>query len=169
MSSQTYKRIQNELLQIIKQKTPPKGISLFPKTPKDLFLWEALIEGPPNSVYQNLKFKIQIIIPKDYPYKPPTVVFLTKTYHPNVDNYGNICLDILKEKWSAVYNLSQVMISLQVLLEHPNNDSPLNVEAANLWHNKEKYLAKIKEWYDYEEELNNDEFFSSDESDNSYI
>ena len=171
MSSQTHRRLQKELLQIIKQESPPRGIFLFPKDPMDLFVWDALIEGPSNSVYADLKFKLEVSIPKDYPFKLPNVIFVTKTFHPNVDNVGNICLDILKENWSAVYNITQIMISLQVLLEHPNNESPLNVEAANLWHDKVKYQNKVKEWYNYEDEVKEDELFSSEDdfSDHSYI
>ena len=29
-------------------------------------------------------------------YKAPTVKFVTPCFHPNVDQFGNICLDILK-------------------------------------------------------------------------
>lgn len=39
---------------------------------------------------------------------------------------GTICLDILKDKWTAAYSVSTVLISLQSLLGEPNNDSPLN-------------------------------------------
>lgn len=163
MSTQTQKRLQKELLQIIKQENSPKGISLFPKSPDDLYLWEAIIEGPINSTYQDLKFKLEIKIPKEYPYKLPSVLFVTKIFHPNVDEVGNICLDILKENWSAVYNIIQVMISVQVLLEHPNNASPLNIEAANSWHDKKKLNKKVKEWYDYQEEIRENEFDSSEE------
>lgn len=46
---------------------------------------------------------------------------------------GNICLDILKEKWSAVYNVQTILLSLQSLLGEPNNASPLNAQAADLW------------------------------------
>ena len=31
-----------------------------------------------------------------YPYSPPVVKFETPCFHPNVDQHGNICLDILK-------------------------------------------------------------------------
>ena len=58
---------------------------------------------------------------------------MTPCFHPNVDEHGNICLDILKEKWSAAYSVTTVLISLQSLLGEPNNDSPLNTTAAELW------------------------------------
>ena len=40
-----------------------------------------------------------------YPYQSPTVKFMTPCFHPNVDTHGNICLDILKENWSAAYEV----------------------------------------------------------------
>ena len=54
---------------------------------------------------------------------------------------GNICLDILKEKWSAVYNVQTILLSLQSLLGEPNNASPLNAQAADLW---DKDMAEYK-------------------------
>jgi ubiquitin-conjugating enzyme E2 C len=68
-------------------------------------------------------------------------------YHPNVDTHGNICLDILKEKWSAVYNVQTVLLSLQSLLGEPNNDSPLNLAAAEMWDKKEEFKEQVlKVW-----------------------
>ena len=46
---------------------------------------------------------------------------------------GTICLDILKDKWSAAYSVATVLLSLQSLLGEPNNDSPLNPQAAGQW------------------------------------
>jgi ubiquitin-conjugating enzyme E2 C len=48
------------------------------------------------------------------------VLFKTPIYHPNIDFSGRICLDILKDKWSAIYNVQTVLLSLQSLLGEPN-------------------------------------------------
>lgn len=69
-------------------------------------------------------------------------------FHPNVDQYGNICLDILKDKWSAIYNVRTVLLSIQTLLNDPNNDSPLNSQAALLWENQEEYRKMVKKKYE---------------------
>ena len=49
-------------------------------------------------------------------------------YHPNIDMSGNICLDVLKEKWTAAYSMQSVLLSLQSLLGEPNTRSPLNAQ-----------------------------------------
>jgi ubiquitin-conjugating enzyme E2 C len=125
------KRLQTELMQLMLSATP--GISAFPDTPSDLLAWTATIAGPAETPYASLSLKLSFAFPANYPYAPPTVLFKTPIYHPNVDFSGRICLDILKDKWSAVYNVQSVLLSLQSLLGEPNNSSPLNGQAAQLW------------------------------------
>lgn len=62
----------------------------------NLFHWVATITGGPGTAYAGLSYRLSLTFPSRYPYTPPVVKFLTSCYHPNVDNHGNICLDILK-------------------------------------------------------------------------
>eukprot|EP00127_Corallochytrium_limacisporum_P003968 Clim_evm17s156 gene=Clim_evmTU17s156 len=140
------KRLQQELMTLMT--CGEKGISAFPED-GNLFKWAGTIEGASETAYEGLKFKLSIIFTQEYPYKAPTVKFVTPIFHPNVDQHGNICLDILKEKWSALYDVRTILMSLQSLLGDPNNDSPLNNQAAGLWADqiefRKQVLAKHKE------------------------
>ena len=98
-------------------------------------------------MYEGLTYKLSLAFPNDYPFKSPTVKFKTPCFHPNVDQFGNICLDILKEKWSAVYNVRTILLSIQSLLGEPNNQSPLNAQAAQLWENQEEYKKTLHKKY----------------------
>jgi ubiquitin-conjugating enzyme E2 C len=143
-------RLQSELMTLMMSPTP--GISAFPND-SDLLNWTATIEGPADTPYAGLSLKLSFSFPQTYPYTAPTVLFKTPIYHPNIDFSGRICLDILKEKWSAIYNVQTVLVSLQSLLGEPNkyvatvihliflmwltvttcSASPLNGQAADLW------------------------------------
>lgn len=151
------------------QTTCNPGVSAFPDG-DNLFHWVATITGAEGTVYEGLSYKLTLTFPSSYPYSPPVVKFTTPCYHPNVDDQGNICLDILKvsqdsvplpvvttsltvfqEEWSALYDVRTILLSLQsllggkqrascaiypltsLLITEPNNSSPLNVEAAELW------------------------------------
>lgn len=61
------------------------------------------------------------------------VKFQTKVFHPNVYADGSICLDILQNKWSPIYDVAGLLTSIQSLLSDPNPNSPANQEAARLF------------------------------------
>ncbi|XP_010720962.1 ubiquitin-conjugating enzyme E2 C-like, partial [Meleagris gallopavo] len=111
--------------------------------------WDGYPGLPPcrPQAYEDLRYKLSLEFPSGYPYTAPTVRFLTPCYHPNVDAQGNICLDILKEKWSALYDVRTILLSIQSLLAEPNIDSPLNTHAAELWKNQAAYKKYLREMY----------------------
>merc|ERR1712018_311316 len=146
-SAQVSKRLQQELMSLMMSND--KGISAFPDGDK-LFEWIATVNGPADSVYDGLKYKLRLEFPAAYPYTAPTVKFVTPCFHPNVDQHGNICLDILKEKWSALYEVRTILLSIQSLLGEPNNDSPLNTQAATMWSNQIQYKRLLHEKYEAE-------------------
>ena len=94
------KRLQSELMSLMSATDP--GVSAFPDG-DSLFSWVGTIQGAADTVYEGMSYKLSLKFPTDYPFKAPTVKFETPCFHPNVDQYGNICLDILKDKWSAAY------------------------------------------------------------------
>ncbi|KAH7909144.1 ubiquitin-conjugating enzyme/RWD-like protein [Hygrophoropsis aurantiaca] len=140
------KRLSNELMTLMMSSSP--GISAFPKSDANLFEWVGTIEGPATTIYAGLAFRISISFPSNYPYTAPTIKFETPCYHPNVDILGGaICLDILQDKWSAVYSVQTVLLSLQSLLGEPNNASPLNPDAAALWNSPEAFKTQLMKHY----------------------
>jgi len=140
------KRLSNELMTLMMSSSP--GISAFPKSDANLFEWIGTIEGPSGTYYVGMSFKISIHFPPNYPYVPPVIKFESPCFHPNVDiASGAICLDILQDKWSAVYSVQTILLSLQSLLGEPNNASPLNTDASNLWESPESFKVQLQKYY----------------------
>ncbi|KAG8387704.1 hypothetical protein BUALT_Bualt02G0048900 [Buddleja alternifolia] len=128
-------RLQKELMALM-MSGGDLGVSAFPEG-ESIFTWIGTIEGGKGTMYEDLSYKLSLRFPLDYPFKPPQVKFETMCFHPNVDQYGNICLDILQDKWSSAYDCRTILLSIQSLLGEPNTESPLNSSAASLWKNQE--------------------------------
>lgn len=45
---------------------------------------------------------------------------------------GEICLDLLKDKWTPAYSVLECVRAVRMLLAYPVPDSPLNVDVAAL-------------------------------------
>ena len=99
----------------------------------NIFRWDATITGPMNSPYQGGLFHLDIELPKNYPFSPPTIVFRTRIYHCNISESGDICLDILKEQWSPALTLGKVLLSICSLMDDPNPEDPLVMEIAEIY------------------------------------
>ncbi|ORZ02918.1 ubiquitin carrier protein, related [Syncephalastrum racemosum] len=140
------KRIQRELTDL--SKNPPPGITAGPVNEDDLFKWQGVLQGPENSPYKGGQFKIDITFSADYPFKPPMMKFATKVYHPNIDDDGSICVDLLKtDSWKPATRLSQVLQAILLLLEHPNPDDALVGSIAELYNtNRAKFDKTAKDY-----------------------
>jgi ubiquitin-conjugating enzyme E2 D/E len=138
-------RIQKELKSIISD--PPTNCSAGP-VGDNLYRWEGLIIGPSDTPYAGGCFKLNIVFPENYPFKPPKVNFITKIYHPNIHkNGGSICLDILNNKWSPALTISKVLLSICSLLDEPNPKDPLEPDIANQYENNiEAFNQTAKSW-----------------------
>jgi ubiquitin-protein ligase len=116
-------RLNKELSDIIKK--PPLGITAGPKNNSNLMEWVATMVGPSNTPYADALFTLKILFLKTYPFSAPKVVFVTPIYHCNINQNGDICLDILKDNWSPALTIDKVLLSISSLLADPNPGDPL--------------------------------------------
>ena len=142
MATNARRRLLKDLAKI--KESPTEGISAAPDD-DNIYEWDAVIYGPNNTSWEGGIFILKIKFTEDYPNKAPNVVFKSKMFHPNVYDNGNICLDILDNMWSPVYDVAAILVSIRSLLCDPNTSSPANVPAAKLFNdNKAKYYQKVE-------------------------
>ncbi|KAK2862416.1 hypothetical protein Q5P01_001949 [Channa striata] len=141
------------------QEQPVEGFRITLVEESDLYNWEVAIFGPPNTLYEGGYFKAHIKFPVDYPYSPPTFRFLTKMWHPNIYENGDVCISILhppvddpqsgelpSERWNPTQNVRTILLSVISLLNEPNTFSPANVDASVMFRKWRDSKGKDKEY-----------------------
>ncbi|XP_052011789.1 ubiquitin-conjugating enzyme E2 J2-like isoform X2 [Apodemus sylvaticus] len=81
-------------------KNPVEGFLAGLIDDNDLYCWEVLIIGPPDTLYEGGVFKAYLIFPKDYPLWPSKMKFITDIWPPN----GKLPLiwNKIKTGWSSL-------------------------------------------------------------------
>jgi len=141
------------------QDDPVEGMEARLISEENLFEWDVAIFGPPDTIYQGGYFKANMKFPADYPYSPPSVRFITKVWHPNVYENGDLCISILHppvddpqsgelpcERWNPTQNVRTILLSVVSLLNEPNTFSPANVDASVMYRRWKDSKGKDKEY-----------------------
>lgn len=142
------------------EKEPVEGFIVKLEDDSNLYKWHVGIFGPPDTLYEGGYFKADMEFPTTYPFSPPKVRFLTKMWHPNIYESGEVCISILhpstedpqsgehpSERWNPTQTVRTILMSIISLLNEPNCSSPANVDASVMYRkykeNKDNEYEKI--------------------------
>ncbi|KAJ3985891.1 ubiquitin-conjugating enzyme/RWD-like protein [Lentinula detonsa] len=163
MAGQTKRRIETDVMKLLMS---DYDVSLVNDSMQEFYV---RFHGPEETPFANGVWKIHVELPDQYPYKSPSIGFMNKIFHPNIDELsGSVCLDVINQTWSPMFGefaglslriavtyyytrlldmINIFEVFLPQLLRYPNPNDPLNGEAAALLmrHPKE-YDAKVKEY-----------------------
>lgn len=85
----------------------------------------AMIIGTENTPYQYGFFFFYLEFPKNYPYEPPKVTYITNDghtrFHPNLYVNGKVCLSIINtwagEGWTPCQNIASILLTISSVLD----------------------------------------------------
>ncbi|KAM6544672.1 hypothetical protein CsatB_025408 [Cannabis sativa] len=112
----------------------------------DLFRFIGTIIGPSDTPYEGGVFKLSIKIPRNYPFSPPEITFITKVFHPNISKNGFIHVNILHNDWTPGITIEVLLLAICSLLDDPNPEDPVNPICILYREDIKAYHKKAREW-----------------------
>ncbi len=131
LAPQIISRLMAEIRDLVRN--PVEGIEYVDNDENTVSEIHAIISGPEETPFFGGKFRMKLVLSEDYPNSPPRGFFLTKIFHPNVANNGDICVNTLKKDWTAEVTLKHILQVIRCLLIVPFPESSLNDEAGKLF------------------------------------
>jgi ubiquitin-conjugating enzyme E2 M len=102
---------------------------------------------PDDGIWKGHPHVFDIVIDHNYPIKAPKVTCKTKCFHPNIDQEGHVCLNILREDWNPVLTFNAIFTGLHFLFLEPNTNDPLDFEAADMYDKDFQRFKRIAQNY----------------------
>uniref|UniRef100_A0AC34R347 UBC core domain-containing protein n=1 Tax=Panagrolaimus sp. JU765 TaxID=591449 RepID=A0AC34R347_9BILA len=136
----TPKRIQLDLEEL--ERHPIKGVNLGPIN-DNLYEWMIVVDGPSTTVYEGGLFFVEITIPTDYPFNPPSIKFRTRIYHPNIDSQGRVCVDLISGNWTPQKTMHTVIEGIVSLLHHCQPEDALVPAIGEMYMNNIQEFERI--------------------------
>ena len=133
--------------ELLLKNNPIPGI-IFHYNENDITDIQADIEGPEATPYEGGIFRVTIKLLPNFPIVAPKGIFLTKIFHPNISEQGEICVNTLKRDWNPKnWSLSNLFQVIKCLLIIPFPQSALNEEAGKLFMEDYDQFFKIAKMF----------------------
>ena len=111
---------------------PPNVEMSFPD-PNNIMKFEVLFDLKDyDCLWKGGRYKITFDIPNEFPYHAPRCVCEPSIYHPNIDNLGKVCLQMLGLDWRPMMSINAVIYALYLLFDDPNPEDPKNQTVAKV-------------------------------------
>ena len=142
----TEKLIKKEYKIVKEEPFPSLGISIGLPDKNNYFRWNIIIFGPDDSIYAGGIFKMKIIFEEEFPLTMPKVKFVTKIYHCNVSDEGDVRIPSL-QKWNENISMSQVLSDIFSLFYVQNPDKEFNSKISDIYvNNRQLFESKAKKF-----------------------
>jgi ubiquitin-protein ligase len=120
----------------------PEGIASVECSESNILQWSG-VAAPTAAPYDKHNWKFNLEFPSEYPFKPPKLKFVTPIYHPNFDEEGLICLDVInQDKWKPATKVKDILVALANILNAPEPSHPLRPELAEQFTNSRPAFDK---------------------------
>jgi ubiquitin-protein ligase len=95
---------------------------------------EIIIEGrilPKLEPYCQRSFRIRITLLPDYPFEPPKLRILDRTYHPNIDINGKLCIPLANghDCYNPAVSLADIIQNAEQLISSFDEELVINFDA----------------------------------------
>ena len=109
--------------------------------------WKIVLRGMDNTPYEDGFFILELLFNKGvFPQYGPEAKFITKMFHPNVNEDGHICINILNE-WNPKRTMIDVITGIEEIMVNPIPDGGYSNEAKKLLEtNKDDFYKKVEEY-----------------------
>lgn len=129
------RRISHDIKELNKSADELADIGIYVNMDGDnMNTYYALLIGEDDTPYEGGFYFFKIVIPDNYPIRPPSFTFLSTQsgvrIHPNLYTEGKVCLSIINtwegDGWVASYSIKTLLMNIKsyIFVKHPLHNEP---------------------------------------------
>ncbi|ORX44591.1 UBC-like protein [Hesseltinella vesiculosa] len=111
----------------------------------NIFEWHFTVAGPPDTEFHGGRYHGRILLPTEYPFKPPHLIFLTPNGRFQLNT--KICLSITDhhpEFWQPAWGIRTVLLAIQSFFPTPGAGALGSLDCSQ--EERRIYAKKSKTW-----------------------